>query len=61
MHDDPPLLVLHGHLGQARIGAATFAVSIVTLALLRVPYEPAPREGFWAELAGGWAEMRRHR
>ena len=41
--------------------AATFAVSVGTLALLRVEYEPAPREGFWAELAGGWAELRRHR
>jgi len=41
--------------------AATFAVSIGTLALLRVRHEPAPRAGFWAELAGGWTEMRRHR
>lgn len=43
------------------IDAATFAVSVVTLALLRVEHEPAPREGFWAELSGGWTEMRRHR
>jgi MFS family permease len=43
------------------LDAATFAASIATLALLRVRHEPAPREGFWAELAGGWTEMRRHR
>jgi MFS family permease len=43
------------------LDAATFAVSVVTLALLRVRHEPAARAGFWSELAGGWSEMRRHR
>ncbi|MEV0404856.1 MFS transporter [Actinoallomurus sp. NPDC050550] len=43
------------------LDAATFAVSVGTLALLRVRHEGAPREGFWTELAGGWTEMRRHR
>jgi hypothetical protein len=43
------------------LDAGTFAVSIATLALLRVRHEPGPREGFWTELAGGWTEMRRHR
>ncbi len=55
-------LVLTAGAGWAfLLDAATFAVSVVTLALLRVRHEPAPREGFWAELAGGWTEMRRHR
>lgn len=43
------------------LDAATFAVSVGTLAFLRVRHEPAPRAGFWTELAGGWAELRRHR
>ncbi|GAB3962138.1 MFS transporter [Actinoallomurus acanthiterrae] len=44
------------------LDAATFAVSVGTLALLRVRrHEGTPREGFWTELAGGWTEMRRHR
>jgi MFS family permease len=43
------------------LDAVTFGISVVTLAMLRVKHEPMPREGFWTELAGGWAEMRRHR
>jgi hypothetical protein len=44
------------------LDAATFAVSAVTLARLRVPNPPPrPAERFARQLAEGWAELRRHR
>ncbi|MFD9007633.1 MFS transporter [Streptomyces sp. NPDC059552] len=39
----------------------TFAVSVVTLLLLRVPHTPIPRKTFTADLRDGWAEVRGRR
>ncbi|MFD5826629.1 MFS transporter [Lentzea sp. NPDC060358] len=39
------------------LNAGTFAVSAVTLALLRVPAVAAVRTGFWDELRQGWREF----
>ena len=41
--------------------AGTFAVSAVTLALLRVSFVPTERTGFWSELRQGWDEFRSRR
>lgn len=45
--------------GALAVDAGTFVVSAVTLMFLRPrPYEPAPPEGFRAEIVGGWREVR---
>ncbi|WP_051898192.1 MFS transporter [Sciscionella sediminilitoris] len=40
--------------------AVTYAISLGTLALLRVAHVPAERAGFWTELRQGWRELWRH-
>ncbi|MDP9181959.1 MAG: MFS transporter [Actinomycetota bacterium] len=45
--------------GALAVDAGTFVVSALTLAALRPrPYVPGPAEGFRAEVAGGWREVR---
>ena len=45
--------------GAVAVDATTFAVSAVTLAMMRPrPFTPAPSEGMRSELAGGWREVR---
>jgi MFS family permease len=41
--------------------ALTFGLAALTLAFVRTEFRPAHRESFWAEMAGGWTELRRHR
>lgn len=41
--------------------AATFAVGIGALLVLRVDDLHVEREGFWTELREGWSELKRHR
>ena len=40
--------------------AASFGVSLIALALLRVPPAAAPARSPWRDLAEGWAEFRSH-
>jgi len=45
--------------GAVAVDAGTFVVSAITLAVMRPrPYTPTPSEGFRAEIAGGWREVR---
>jgi MFS family permease len=42
------------------VDAATYGVSVIALALLRVPPAPRPARTPWRDLADGWAEFRAH-